>query len=104
MRHRRNEFIEGMGGRWLHSREDIGKAFVANYTNLYSFSNPSIPNSLDNFVSQVISPEENDCICSIPNDEEIWGAVKQLGARKAPRPNGLTTLVCNVYGLTVSSN
>lgn len=99
MRRRRNsiEFIKDLGGRWLNSWDDIGKAFVANFSNLFSSSNPAIPDSLDNLISPVISLEENEWLCSIPQAEEIWEAIKHLGDHKAPGLDGLTALFYKKY-------
>jgi hypothetical protein len=43
-------------------------------------------------VDCVISDAENDTLCTIPDDSEIFSAITDLGLNKAPGPASITGL------------
>lgn len=105
VRRRRNaiEFLKHPSGSWLDSREEIGKLFVASFTELYSSNNPRPPGDLDGLISPIISAQENLELCHIPSETEVWATVRQIGARKAPGPDGLSALFYKQFWPTVKT-
>lgn len=52
---------------------------------------------LKDLIQPVISQEDNDALCAIPDKEEIKGAVFQLGALKEPGPDGFPAIFFQHY-------
>lgn len=87
----------------MDSREEIGKLFVASFTELYSSNNPRPPGDLDGLISPIISTQENLELCHIPSEFEVWATVRQIGSRKATGPDGLSALFYKQFWLTVKT-
>lgn len=47
---------------------------------------------MENLFEKQIIDQENEKLQAVPNEEEIYGALKQIPNHKAPGPNGMTTL------------
>ncbi|KAB1219839.1 hypothetical protein CJ030_MR3G009481 [Morella rubra] len=94
VRRRRNaiEFLKTPTGSWLNSRPEIGKLFTDSFSKLFTSTRPVLPSDLEGLISPEITDEENLFLCQIPSEREIWDAVRQIGSRKAPGPDGLTAL------------
>ena len=48
-------------------------------------------------VDSVITDDENESLCSIPDEVEIFSAIKDLGLNKALSPDGMTGLFYKTY-------
>jgi hypothetical protein len=53
--------------------------------------------TLSELVETLITKEENDFLCSIPDECEIFLAISDLGLNKAPGPDGMTSLFYKTY-------
>jgi hypothetical protein len=84
-------------GQWLKNRKDIGDYFVSYFDSIFASSNPCLDDELDSLFSPLISLSENDNLCIIPEEPEIYLALTQLGLTKAPGPDGMTGLFYKTY-------
>jgi hypothetical protein len=50
-------------------------------------------------VDCVISDAENDTLCTIPDDSEVFLAITDLGLNKAPGPSGMIGFFIKLIGL-----
>jgi hypothetical protein len=78
-------------------RDNIGAYLVDHFSKIFSTSHPPLTDSLSDLVIEVISAEENARLCIIPDEHEIFVAIKELGLNKAPGPNGMTGLFYKTY-------
>ncbi|PON79204.1 hypothetical protein PanWU01x14_013200 [Parasponia andersonii] len=65
--------------RWLKERYDLGDYFVRAFKKLYTSSQPTIPQDLEELFTFKISDEDNSLLCSTPDSGEIkqtiWGMI-----------------------------
>ena len=99
VRRRRNQicFLKNGAGSWVQGNEAIGASFLTFFSELFQTSNPSIPLEVENLFHSVISPEENEELCSIPTTLEIKEVVFSMGSLKAPGLDGLPLLFFKRY-------
>ena len=71
------------------------------FINLFSTSNPLVPNDLENLISPSLSEEEVEMLVCMPSVEEIKSALFSLGSHKAPGPDSMSAffLKKNVIGM-----
>jgi exonuclease III len=84
-------------GNPIRGRENIGAYLVDHFSKIFSTSHPPLTDNLPSLVTEVISVEENVRICTIPDEHEIFVAIKELGLNKAPGPDGMTGLFYKTY-------
>ncbi|XP_059432574.1 uncharacterized protein LOC132165893 [Corylus avellana] len=103
IKRRRNaiDFLKMPSGNWTADRSDIGNCFTSHFKNLFSSSVPTLDEDLLSLFDNCISPEENDTICAIPSEEEIFSILSSIGSTKAPGPAGFTALFYKKYWSTV---
>jgi hypothetical protein len=77
---------------------------VNHFTSLFSSKNTSLDFGMFDLVDCVISDVENDTLCTIPDDSEIFSAIIDLGLNKALGPAGITWLFYKTYWPIVKSN
>lgn len=58
----------------------------------------------DDLFEHVISSSENDLLCLILSEYEIWMAISDLGSEKSPGPDGMTRLFYKTYWKIVKDN
>lgn len=81
----------------MHDREEIGHHIEDYFKNLFAATPSHFSQHLDGLIPSVISTEDNARPCRVPNDLEIWDAVKALGGTKAPGPDRFTALFFQRY-------
>lgn len=52
-------------------------------------------------ISPVISDDENVPLCLVPDEIEIWLALRSIGALKAPGPDGISALFYHSFWSSV---
>ena len=82
-------FLKNQQGNWVSGREAIGMCFEEFFTTLFTSSNPSIPNNLDNLILPSLSQEDKEMLSGLPSVDEIKNVVFSLGSNKAPGPDGI---------------
>jgi hypothetical protein len=97
-------FLKLESGVWVSSRDEIGGNFISHFSNLLSSSNPQTEEEMLDLFTPVISEEENFALSSIPDEEEILGALTSLGSTKAPGPDGFMALFYKKYWNHVKSD
>jgi hypothetical protein len=100
MCHRRYNSIsslKSLDGSSICRRENIGAYLVDHFSNIFSTSHTPLIDNLSDLVIEVIFVEENARICIIPDEHEIFAAIKELGLTKAPSPDGMTGLFYKTY-------
>ncbi|CAL9013278.1 unnamed protein product [Prunus brigantina] len=98
-RRRRNRVnrIKTMAGVWGESDGQVRKAFEDYFTDLFSTGGRRNLGDVLDFISPVITYQMNDNLCSPVSDEEIKEAAFQLGASKAPGPDGFSGIFYQNY-------
>ena len=82
IRRRRNsiEFLKTTDGVWLNSERILGIIYmVEHFKQIYSSTNPQFPQDLQGKITPVITEEDNSLLCAIPDEQEIWEALKAIG-------------------------
>ena len=87
----------------MYNRNDIGLHLVSHFSSIFSFSNPVLT-GLDDLFTPVITSSENDLLCLIPDEYEIWMAVSDLGSDKSLGSDGMTGLFYKTYWKIVKHN
>ncbi|XP_028790032.1 uncharacterized protein LOC114746021 [Neltuma alba] len=80
--------LKGNGGRWLENEEEINNSFISFYSKLFSLDGYRNLDVALSFVKNLVSGEENASLEEAVTREEIKSAAFQLGALKAPGPDG----------------
>lgn len=88
---------------FLHNMNDIGSHLANHFISLFSTSSPEL-SGLEDLFEPIISSFENDLLCLIPDEHEIWRAVSELGSEKSPGPDGVTRLFYKLFWKIVKVN
>jgi hypothetical protein len=84
-------------GSKIEGRKNIGAFLVDHFSFLFTTTRPTFDNNFSDLVDCVITDEENVSLCSIPDEVEIFSAIKDLGLNKAPGLDGMTRLFYKTY-------
>jgi hypothetical protein len=82
--------LKSLDGSNICRRENIGNYLVQHFSSIFSTSNPLLDSSFSNLVGRVVTDDENDSLCTIPDEAKIFVAISDLGLNKAPGPDGMT--------------
>jgi len=77
---------------FLTNRRDIRDCFVNNFKNLFTSCNPMLPAEFLDLFDCSISDSDNQLLCAMPTDSEIYESLLSLGRKKVPGPDGFTAL------------
>lgn len=97
---RRRNCIEGLKSedrRWLNTQADIGDYLCSNFQTLFTSSAPTLSSDISSLFTPVIANADNEFLCRIPDEAEIFTAVHSIGASKAPGLDGITSLFYQSY-------
>jgi hypothetical protein len=88
-------------GGWLTERSEIGACFVNNFKYLFSSSHLSPDAELLGLFDIVISVDDNNLLCALPDESEIFNSLISLGRTKVSGLDGFTALffLCKILGL-----
>lgn len=92
IRRRRNniEAIKNGRGVWLHDRANIGTHIEEHFCSLFGSAGLRGPiDDIETLIQPVLTGEDNSALWRIPSTEEIQAAIENMGALKAPGPNGM---------------
>ncbi|XP_019451789.1 PREDICTED: uncharacterized protein LOC109353883 [Lupinus angustifolius] len=77
------------GDRIITNQEDIATHTLDYFTNLFGTTNDTLPNHLiQEVIPQMVLPQENNILISIPTEDEIRSVVFSLNREGAPGPDG----------------
>lgn len=96
-RHNLIEFIKTPENQWISNPTTISNTFLGHFHSLYSTTHQPTPPSLTNLFPPVITIEENEILCAIPDGLEIQQVVFSLGALKALGSDGIPALFYQKY-------
>lgn len=74
------------------------------FISLYSISNPSIPEDLENLIDPLITEEETATLTDIPDGEEIYATLRMMSYKKALGPDGMTMFFSKHFWDAVGSD
>jgi hypothetical protein len=99
IKRRRNaiDFLKLNTGTWISDRRLIGNSFCNHFAHLFSSSGPSVSSEYIPLFDPVITDEIHQDICGLPLEQEIFEALLNIGAIKAPGANGFTALFYQTY-------
>ncbi|KAI9118304.1 hypothetical protein K1719_010636 [Acacia pycnantha] len=84
--------LKGDNGVWLEEKTDINKAFSDFYVKLFTSEGSRPLDQVLSYVDKVVTEEDNNCLMQPVSNQEIEDVVFQLGANKAPGPDGYSAL------------
>jgi hypothetical protein len=76
---------------------------VHHFSSIFSTTSPMLDSSLFDLIAKVVTDEDNVVLCGIPDENEIFLAISNLGPNKAPGLDGMTGLFYKSYWLIVKS-
>jgi hypothetical protein len=91
-------------GSHILGRDNIGSHLVDHFSSLFSYKNTSLNYGIFDLVDCVIFDAENDNLCTIPGESEIFSAITDLGLNKAHGPDGMKWLFYKTYWPIVKSS
>lgn len=59
---------------------------IAFYMNLFTTSNPVIPEDMDNLIEPLITQDDNEILTRVPDLEEIYATLWRMSSDKALAP------------------
>lgn len=71
--------------------------FLDHFHNIYSSTEPSFPNELENLFTKRISNMDNENLRILPIDKEILNTIKRTPSSKSPGPDGFTGFFYKTY-------
>jgi hypothetical protein len=71
--------------------------FVNYFSNTFTSTNPVLDTEMLDLIVSVISVSDNDLLCGIPDEHEIYQATTMLGPNKAPGLEGRNDLFYKNY-------
>lgn len=89
--------------KWLQSREEIGCYIKGYFKNLFAGSSNHFPSNLEEVISSRVSAEDNAQLYRIPDEVEIWAAVRSIGGSKSPELDGFTAIFYQKYWKTIQT-
>lgn len=94
IRRRRNsiDILQSPNYGWITERQDIGACFINNFKNLFTTSDPVFPVEFMDLFDCSVSNDDNQLLCAMSTDSEIYDSLLSLGRTKTPGPNGFTAL------------
>lgn len=84
-------------GEWIHGRIDIGSHIQKYFEGIFSGQQAAFPSYLEDLIPPVITVEDNELLCRIPDALEITTAIKSIGGTEAPGLDGFIDLFCHRY-------
>lgn len=75
---------------------------VSYFQTLFTSSCPSLDGEIEELIQPCIYEEDNSLLCGLPSVAKITGAVMNLGALKAPGPDGMSALFYQHYWSTMN--
>lgn len=84
--------IKNMEGEWVEGRDNIFKAIIDNFEEVYKSDRPRRDDNCLSVIPSLVSQEMNDRLLKPVTETEIKAAAFSLGALKAPGPDGLNGL------------
>lgn len=89
--------IRSNSGDWLVDEHAIRNEFFDFFSNLFKTAGPRDWSSTLNNVDRIVTPEMNSLLLEPFNEDEIKTATQQLGADKAPGPDGFPGMFYNQF-------
>lgn len=84
-------------GVWTEDQKEIDASFVQYFQSMFTSSNPlGIDLAIADLEAKV-SDQMNDRLCAMVTAEEVKEAVFQIGAWKAPGPDGMSAMFYHSY-------
>ena len=96
--------LKYLDGSNICGRENIGNYLVQHFSSIFSTSNPLLDSSFSDLVGRVVTDDENESLCTIPDEAEIFVAISNLDLNKASGPDGMTGLFNKSYWPIVKSS
>lgn len=96
--------VKDGNGEWIESEEGIMKELLRFYRNIFKDERSSRTESAEEFVRKVVTEEINEDLGKAVEDEDIRVAAFQLGALKAPGPDGFPRIFFQAYWDVLGSN
>lgn len=90
-------------GQWTEDSSDIANSFSLFYSNLFSTKGPRDYSEVLDYVQQIVDVNDNALLAAPVGMEEVKAAVFDLGALKAPGPDGYSGLFYHHAWNTVGS-
>ena len=93
-RHCRNRItgINNSLGKWVHHSEEIAKAFIEYYQNLFTSSNRILGDNDMNSIPTLVTAKMNSQLSQEFMEWEVQAVLKQMAPLKAPGPDGIPPL------------
>ena len=103
IKRRRNaiDFLKLPSGSWSSNRQVIGNCFIDHFRTVFTSTTPPLDDDLLSLFDTCISTTENEALCTIPSEQEIFDMLTEIGSTKAPGPDGFTALFYKKYWSTV---
>lgn len=89
--------LKNDNGVWLNSEKDIAASISQYFEQIYTTDGPRDWDDVLNLVDPIITPEMNHSLLAPVSLQEVQDAVFQLGALKAPGPDGYSGIFYQCY-------